>query len=96
RQAKAAAYIIDHVADTAMMKKYLPIIENYCKRGEAEWFSYAIIKDRLNILEDKNQIYGTQFDILSNGRISFPNLANIDSTNILRQQIGLPKITISQ
>ena len=96
RQAKAAAYIIDHVADTAMMKKYLPIIENYCKRGEAEWFSYAIIKDRLNILEDKNQIYGTQFDILSNGRICFPNLDNIDSTNILRQQIGLPKITISQ
>lgn len=56
-----AFFVIQH-SMYGKQKKYLPMLEEACKNGEAEWSGFALMKDRTLKIENKPQIYGSQID----------------------------------
>ena len=57
--AQAAFLIIQH-ADLQTQKKYASIIEDLCKKKEADSQSFAYLYDRIEVSENRPQKYGTQ------------------------------------
>ena len=56
-----AAFLIIQHSDNEKQKKYLPIIKKLCEQKEADWQSYALMYDRIQVSENKPQKYGSQF-----------------------------------
>jgi len=57
--ASTAFLVIQH-ADLEVQEKYLPIIIAAADAGEVRWGSVALLIDRVNMRNDKPQIYGSQ------------------------------------
>ncbi|GAA4450420.1 DUF6624 domain-containing protein [Rurimicrobium arvi] len=57
--ANAAFLVVQH-SDLKTQKKYLPTIKKLCEEREAEWQSYALMYDRIQVSENKPQRYGSQ------------------------------------
>lgn len=57
--AKAAFMVIQH-ADITRQKKYIAVIKDLCEKKEAEWSSYALLYDRIQVYDNKKQLYGSQ------------------------------------
>lgn len=51
---------IQHVDDLIVQEKYLPILEEAVKDGDAEMWQFAFLTDRILMNQGKFQIYGTQ------------------------------------
>jgi len=93
RAASAAFLIIQH-SDTILMKKYLPIIEQYCRTGEYSWENYAMMYDRIEKIRGNPQLYCTQFQ--KNTLTNYCSLYNHFPPNIVneaRKKIGLEPLT---
>ncbi|MEO6833761.1 MAG: DUF6624 domain-containing protein [Chitinophagaceae bacterium] len=54
-----AFFIVQH-SNLAMMKKYLPIIKKLCDQKEAIPEDYALLYDRVQTMQSKPQLYGSQ------------------------------------
>ncbi len=93
RPAKAVFLIINHSSDTTILMHYIPMIEDRCKQGEAEWLYYATMYDRLAILKGNPQRYGTQYRQVQGeaGEEKYELFPIEDSKNVnkLRKAIGL-------
>mgnify|MGYP002072951112 CR=1 FL=1 len=59
KAALSALLVVQH-ADLAMQQKYLPILEERCKAGEADPEGYALLYDRVQMGLNKPQKYGSQ------------------------------------
>lgn len=59
--ASNAAWLILKHAPLEIEEKYFPLLEEAANKGEANWNEAAYLKDRMLMLNDKPQIYGTQF-----------------------------------
>ena len=95
RSAKAAAVIIIHSHDTIALKKYLPILESYCRVGDGDWGYYAMMYDKLCTLQNTPQKYGTQF-VTDPNDPNFLIRYNYESKEIMnewRRKIALPLLT---
>lgn len=95
RAAKAAAVILIHSPDTALLKKYLPILESRCREGEGDWNYYATLYDRLKTHQGLPQRYGTQFVAskeIPGAMVMYP-LENRAMLNVWREEIGLPRLS---
>jgi hypothetical protein len=83
-----------HSHDTIAIKKYLPILYDYCKQGEAQFGYYAMMFDKLCVLQNKGQRFGTQY--LSNpqnpSEMVLAKLENSSKINEFRTQITLPPL----
>lgn len=93
RPSKAVFLIINHTMDTAILSHFIPLVENRCKEGEADWLFYATMYDRLMILKGKPQRFGTQYRQISGGDGNekhelFP-LEDSRNLNNFRKSIGL-------
>ena len=85
--------MILHNSDSSVHKKYLPIIEANCLKGEAEWESFAMMTDKLQVLRHRPQLYGTQRVI--NAMDPDKKLYMVDdlrTVNERRKRIGLHSI----
>jgi outer membrane protein OmpA-like peptidoglycan-associated protein len=95
RAAKGVAEILIHSHNIPSIKKYLPILEAYCKEGDGDWGHYAMLYDKLCTLEEKvPQRYGTQFVGDTNGA-EFMTLYKYESkeaVNEARRKIALPPL----
>ncbi len=81
---------IQHIDDLKVQKKYLPILEEALKNGNAEPWHYAFLTDRILMNKGEKQIYGTQVIISSNPENSYVvPLQNPDKVNELRKKVGL-------
>jgi hypothetical protein len=60
RGAASSAFLIIQHSNLAKQKKYLPIIQKLCAEKEADWQSYALMYDRVQVGEKKPQRYGSQ------------------------------------
>jgi hypothetical protein len=58
--AASTAFLIIQHADSALQRKYLPVIRQLCLEKEASWQWYALMYDRLQTDEGKPQKYGSQ------------------------------------
>ncbi|MBI1227959.1 MAG: OmpA family protein [Bacteroidetes bacterium] len=95
RAAKAAFLIVDHHLDTTTLAHFIPIVEARCMEGEAEWIYYATMYDRLQILLNNPQRYGTQYKVLDNAgeKLELYPLEDKLQVNAWRQRFGLSPIT---
>lgn len=81
KDANTALFItIQHADKLSTMEKYLPILKEAAKKGNAEKGQAAYLIDRVELLNNRKQIYGTQYSIRENGTAFIENL--IDSANV--------------
>ncbi len=94
RQAKTLIYILLHNTDSALIEKYLPVLKTYCLEGEGEWVIYANMFDKLKLIQDLPQHYGTQYVYINpdQTQLSYYKLDNLDAVNARRRSIGLGPI----
>jgi hypothetical protein len=52
--------VIQHTEDITVQKKYLKLIVELVLKNEADPQSYAYLKDRILVKENKKQLFGTQ------------------------------------
>ena len=58
--AASTVFLIIQHSDIETQKKYLPLMKEAADNGEANWSSLALLIDRVNLSEGKEQIYGSQ------------------------------------
>ncbi|WP_100074785.1 DUF6624 domain-containing protein [Chryseobacterium camelliae] len=82
--------VIDH-ADLTFMQKYLPVLEKQAQAGNVSKSDLATIRDRVQMLTGKKQVYGTQ--TLKTGKEVYvwpvDNEAGLDAR---RKEMGLPSM----
>jgi hypothetical protein len=75
------------------MNECLGLLKEAVYQGEAEGWCLAYLQDRVLIMSDKPQIYGTQHDIDENG-IAFPlPMKDPEEVDLLRQEAGLEPLS---
>jgi hypothetical protein len=88
--AATSAFLVIQHADLAKQKQYLPTIEALCKKGEANWESYAMMYDRIQMREEKPQKYGTQvFMSPETGKWQLHTLLDKTKVAAWRKEAGL-------
>lgn len=81
---------IQHVDNLIVQEKYLPILEQAVKDGDAEAWHFAFLTDRILMNQGKHQIYGTQIVTRGNPEDSYiVPLQNPEKVDELRQAVGL-------
>jgi len=89
--ARTVFLIIQH-ADLETQKKYLPIMKEAANNGEANWSSLALLIDRVNLREGKQQIYGSQIYRNEDGSFYVKDLQEPEYVNQRRKEVGLGPI----
>ncbi len=87
---KVLPYMILHTADTIFQNLYLPIVQKACEEQLISWEYYAMLYDKINIVRNGHQRYGTQY-ILENGHVLsglYP-FEEEEKTAEYRKQVGL-------
>lgn len=85
--------VIQH-SDLDVQKRYLPMMREAVKRGNAKSSSLALLEDRVALRQGKRQIYVTQifWDMISNEYYVFP-LSDPDNVDKRRAEVGLEPIS---
>jgi len=87
---EAAWLVIQHaIGQPGFMKKCAGLLENAVRENKASPRDLAYLTDRIAVLEDKPQRYGTQFDWDENGELSANLLDDPVKVNQRRHAIGL-------
>lgn len=58
--AAGTAFLIIQHSTPELQQKYLPTIKALCEEKEASWQSYALMYDRIQVSQNKPQLYGSQ------------------------------------
>jgi len=89
---KTLFLVIQH-ADTKAQLKYLPLLREAVKNGNAKAEHLALLEDRILLSQGKKQIYGSQLmsDPKSNEIVLFP-MIKPETVNERRKNIGLGSI----
>jgi hypothetical protein len=85
--------VIQH-AGIAMQEKYLPLMRDAVKKGNAKASSLALLEDRVALRQGKRQIYGSQvaWNMITNEYYVLP-LDDPDNVDKRRAQVGLPALS---
>jgi hypothetical protein len=86
-------FVIQH-ADLSFQLKYLPMLREAVKKGNAKAKHLALLEDRVNLRQGKKQIYGSQvaWDMKTNKHYVLP-LTDPDSVDKRRAEVGLPPLS---
>jgi hypothetical protein len=90
KEAADAAFLVIQHSTPEKQKKYLPVIKILCENDEANWGSYALMYDRIQISDNKPQKYGSQ--VRFNAEINMYELYPLlDETKVdqWRKEVGL-------
>ena len=82
--------MILHTTDTTFQNRYLPIVQKACEEQLISWEFYAMLYDKINIIRNGHQRYGTQY-VLDKGRVLsglYP-FEEEDKVAEYRKQVGL-------
>ena len=94
--AEAAWIIVQHaIANPALQRQCLKLIEEAVKRGEAPAWQVAYLTDRIRVLEGSPQIYGTSFDWDEAGEMSPCEIEDREIVDEHRRSLGLPSLAES-
>ena len=90
---EAAWLIIQHsIGQPEFMRKCAALLENAVKENRADVKSLAFLTDRIAVLEEKPQLYGTQFDWDKFGNLTPNPFDDLNKVNERRKSIGLNTI----
>jgi len=90
---KAAFYawlIAQHTPNTKLRQEYLVLMKKYL--DDVDPINMAMMQDRVNMENNKPQIYGTQFQKDKNGGFFLWKVRDRKNLDIRRQKIGLSSI----
>ena len=90
--AASTVFLIIQHSDIETQKKYLPLMKEAADNGEANWSSLALLIDRDNLREGKEQIYGSQIYRNEDGSFYVKDLQEPESVNQRRKEVGLGPI----
>lgn len=90
--AASTVFLIIQHSDIEIQKKYLPLMEEAANNGEANWSSLALLIDRVNLREGKEQIYGSQIYRNEEGSFYVKDLQEPEYVNQRRKEVGLGPI----
>ncbi|WP_415325544.1 DUF6624 domain-containing protein [Chryseobacterium sp. MMS23-Vi53] len=93
-QANSTLFLVIQHSDLETQKKYLPMMKEAVKKGNASSASLALLIDRIEIREGRKQIYGSQIGINKNNSTYYV-LPLIDPDNVdkRRAEVGLDPIS---
>lgn len=85
---EAAFIILQHSPDHDFQKSCLSHIEKQAKNGDLSMQDFAMLLDRTLVSENKQQVYGTQIQLVNDEWVPYPieDPANVDKR---RSEIGL-------
>jgi len=88
--ANAAWIIVQHaISRPSLMQRYYDLMEDAVASKKANPVHLAYLSDRINVFQDKPQLYGTQYDWDENGKMSPKAFDNLDEVNKRREELGL-------
>ncbi|MEL7222134.1 MAG: DUF6624 domain-containing protein [Bacteroidota bacterium] len=91
-EASTAFLVIQH-ADLAIQEKYLPILREAADAGEMRWSSLALLIDRIEVRNERPQIYGSQVGRdEETGEYYFGLIKNPHQIDSTRAEVGLGPI----
>ena len=93
RAARGFGYVILHCGAEAVYEKFIPIVEQLCKEGEAQWDIYAMMCDKHSVGKGEPQKFGTQYQFTSEKQMTLYKVDNWESMNARRIHIGLTPIS---
>lgn len=90
RRAAQIAFLIVQHSNLEMQKKYKPMLMAACDRKDAEWSSLALLIDRIEVNENRPQIYGSQVRYNNEKKVYEP-FPTVDEHNLdkRRKEAGL-------
>lgn len=89
---RAAFSLASHSNNLSFQQNMLPfIIQSYMDKQGMSGEAVAIFTDKVSIAQGKNQVFGTQADLIG-GEVVFLPIENEDSVEQLRAQMGLPPL----
>lgn len=92
-RASGAAFLIIQHSTLELQQKYLPTIKALCEQKEADWESYALMYDRVQVGLGKPQLYGSQLTIDPvTGKITFSPIEDEANVNKRRADLGMEPI----
>ncbi len=91
-QASTAFLVIQH-ADIEVQEKYLPILREAADADELSWSSLALLIDRIEMRNDRPQIYGSQVQRdEETGEHFFALIKDPHNIDSIRAKVGLGPI----
>ena len=87
--------VIQHAdGDTAIQRKYLPMMREAVRHKKAQPDQLALLEDRVLTNQGKPQIYGTQVHAGKNGKNVFFPIADERNVNKRRAAVGLESLEV--
>jgi hypothetical protein len=86
-----ALFLVIQHSNKATMEKYLPMIQDAVKRDNASPQEFAMLKDRIEMLNRRPQIYGTQIQVID-GEHKLYTVFDERNLNKRRAEVGLGPI----
>jgi hypothetical protein len=87
---KALFLVIQH-SNKEIMEKYFPMMKEAVKKGNAEPELFALLVDRIEMLNGRPQIYGSQMQIINGKRVLY-QVIDIKNVNKRRAEVGLESL----
>lgn len=92
-QASQALFLVIQHSDLASQQKYLPIMRDAVKRGDANGSALALLEDRVALGEGRKQTYGSQIGRdEKSGKYYVLPLEDPDHVDERREKVGLGKL----
>lgn len=92
KQGNSALFLVIQHSDLETQLKYLPMMQEAVKNGNASAGSLALLEDRLCIKQGKRQIYGSQIGRNSEGGYSVNPIIDPYNVDKRRKEVGLGPI----
>jgi hypothetical protein len=87
-----ALFLVIQHSDLASQEKYLPMMRDAVKKGNASGANLALLEDRVALRQGKKQIYGTQLAFDEETGVSYVQpLEDPDNVNKRRAEAGLER-----
>lgn len=86
----AAFHILQHSGDLETMKLMLPRLEEAARRGDVAPYAFAAFFDRVSVMQDKPQRYGTQYRCVE-GKLQFQPLEDPANVESFRTELNMPR-----
>jgi len=92
KKANSALFLVIQHSDQLTQEKYLPIMREAVKLGNALGSDLALLEDRVALGQGKPQIYGSQLTQLTSGEIFISPIIDPINVNKRRESVGLGTI----
>ena len=90
--ANSALFLVIQHSDLSTQEKYLPLMREAVKKGNARASDLALLEDRVALRQGKKQIYGSQIGRLPTGEYFIQPLEDPDNVDKRRAEVGLGKL----